>query len=311
MEQAIAPVKIKKKKSILEHFKKYWQLWLMVVPAVAIIIVFNYIPMYGVQLAFREFDFTKGLTGGEFVGLKYFRQFFDSPMFKPVLVNTLRISIATLIIGFIAPIVLALLINQVRNPKRKQVLQTTVYMPHFISTVVMVAMLQVFLSPETGVLTNIFNLEKSTNLLGSVKTFVPVYVISEVWQHCGWNSIIYLAALSSVDPQLYESADIDGANRFQKILHVDIPALVPTMMVLLIMNMGGVLSAGFEKTLLMQNSLNLPVSEVIATYVYKIGILSSQFSYSTAIGLFNNIVNFAFLVLANTLSKKFSNRSLW
>jgi putative aldouronate transport system permease protein len=219
--------------------------------------------------------------------------------------------VTTLIFGFIAPILLALIINQIRNPKRKKVMQTAVYLPHFISTVVMVGILQVFLSPETGVLVNLLNLDSSVNLMGSDSTFVPVYVISEVWQHCGWNSIIYLAALSSIDTQLYESADIDGANRFQKILHVDIPALVPTMVILLIMNMGGVLNAGFEKIFLMQNSLNLSVSEVISTYVYKIGILNSQFSYSTAIGLFNNIINFLFLVLANGLSKKYTNRSLW
>lgn len=308
---ALTVNKQKKKFNIVNHFKKNWQLWLMVLPAVVVIIIFNYIPMYGVQLAFREFDFTKGLTGGEFVGLKYFKQFFDNPMFGTVMINTLRISIATLTFGFIAPIGLALIINQIKNPKRKKLLQTTVYLPHFISTVVMVGMLQVFLSPETGVLSNIFGLDASVNLMGSETTFVPVYVISEIWQHCGWNSIIYLAALSSVDTQLYESADIDGANRFQKIIHVDLPALVPTMIVLLIMNMGGILSAGFEKTFLMQNSLNLPVSEVIATYVYKIGILGSQFSYSTAIGLFNNIINFIFLVIANTLSKRFTNRSLW
>ena len=302
---------VKKKNSFVNHVKKYWQLWLMVIPAIVIIFIFNYIPMYGVQLAFREFDFTKGLTGGDFVGLKYFKQFFNSPMFGTIMINTLRISIATLTFGFVAPILLALIINQIGNPKRKQLLQTTVYLPHFISIVVMVGMLQVFLSPDTGVFTNIFGLDASVNLLGDEKTFVPVYVISDIWQHCGWNSIIYLAALSSVDTQLYESADIDGANRFQKILHVDIPALIPTMVVLLIMNMGGILNAGFDKTFLMQNSLNLGVSEVISTYVYKIGILNSQFSYSTAIGLFNNVVNFFFLVLANRLSKKFTNRSLW
>ncbi len=311
MEYSVASTKKRSRSKLITHFRNYWQLWLMVLPAVAVIVIFNYIPMYGVQLAFREFDFTKGLTGGEFVGLKYFKQFFDSPMFGTVMINTIRISVSTLLFGFIAPILLALIVNQIRSPKRKQLLQTTVYLPHFISTVVMVGMLQVFLSPETGVFTNIFGLDKATNLMGSTSTFVPVYVISEIWQHCGWNSIIYLAALSSVDTQLYESADIDGANRFQKILHVDLPALVPTMVVLLIMNMGGILNAGFEKTFLMQNSLNLPVSEVIATYVYKIGILNSQFSYSTAIGLFNNVINFLFLVLANTLSKKFTKRSLW
>lgn len=311
MESVVVKSNTKGKKSLVKHFKKYWQLWVMVLPALLVVLIFNYIPMYGVQLAFREFDFTKGLVGGDFVGFKYFKQFFDSPMFGTILINTLKISLTTLIFGFITPIILALIINQVGDPKRKKIMQTTVYLPHFISTVVMVGILQVFLSPETGVLTNIFNLDPSLNLMGSESTFIPVYVISEVWQHCGWNSIIYLAALSSIDTQLYESADIDGANRFHKIRHIDIPALVPTMVILLIMNMGGVLNAGFEKIFLMQNSLNLGVSEVISTYVYKIGILNSQFSYSTAIGLFNNLVNFMFLVLANTLSKKYTNRSLW
>lgn len=304
-------INVKSQNFLVEHIKKNWQLWVMIIPSLTIIIIFNYIPMYGIQLAFREFDFTKGITGGEFVGLKYFRQFFGSPMFSTILINTLRISIATIIFGFISPVLLALMINQVKGKKRKQLLQTTVYLPHFISIVVMVGILQVFLSPETGIISNIFGLDSSVNLMGSEESFLPVYVISEVWQHCGWNSIIYLAALSSVDPQLYESAEVDGASRWKKIIHVDIPALIPTMIVLLIMNMGGVLGAGFEKIFLMQNSLNLSVSEVISTYVYKIGILNSQFSYSTAIGLFNNVVNFFFLVIANALSKKYTNKSLW
>jgi len=179
--------------------------------------------------------------------------------------------------------------------------------------VVIVGMLQVFLSPTTGILTRLFEMfgAADVNVLGDPGAFVPVYVISDVWQHCGWNSIIYLAALSSVDPQLYEAAKIDGAHRFQTIRHVDIPALVPTMVVLLILNMGGVLATGFEKIYLMQNPLNLPVSEVIATYVYKIGILSSQFSYSTAIGLFNTVINFVFLMVANQIAKRVANTSLW
>lgn len=313
MDQTIVPANAGKKNKIkiIVHFKKYWQLWLMVMPAVLLVLTFKYIPMYGVQLAFREFDFSKGLTGGEFVGLKYFQQFFNSPLFSTVMINTVRISLTTLVFGFVLPILLALTINQIRNPKRKQLLQTTVYLPHFISTVVMVGMLQVFLSPQTGILANIFGLSDATNLMGSTAAFVPVYVISDIWQHCGWNSIIYLAALSSVDPELYESADMDGASRLQKIFNIDVPVLIPTMVVLLIMNMGGVLNTGFEKIFLMQNNLNLPVSEVISTFVYKIGIINSQFSYSTAIGLFNNIVNFAFLVTANALSRKFTKRSLW
>jgi len=295
------------------HFRRYWQLWVMVAPAVAFVAVFAYVPMYGLQLAFREFDFAAGITGGDWVGLKYFQQFFDSPQFWNLLRNTVVISVSTLVAGFVAPIALALMVNQVLGRRRKKFLQTATYLPHFISIVVIVGMLQVFLSPTSGLITRVVGLfgVDDANFLGSASAFVPVYVLSEVWQHAGWNSIIYLAALSSVDPQLYEAAKIDGAGRFSIIRHVDVPALVPTMIVLLILNMGNVLNTGFEKIFLMQNPLNLGVSEVIATYVYKIGILSNQFSYATAIGLFNTLINFAFLVVANQIAKRVSNTSLW
>ncbi|MBB5783082.1 ABC transporter permease [Nonomuraea jabiensis] len=285
----------------------------MVLPAVGFVAVFMYVPMYGIQLAFREFDFAAGLTGGEWVGLKYFRQFFDSPLFWPLLKNTFVIAFTTLVVGFVAPILLALMINQIAGGRRKRIMQTATYLPHFISIVVIVGMLQAFLNPSTGLLTRLlapFGLD-GVNFLGDTAAFVPVYVISDVWQHCGWNSIIYLAALSRVDPQLYEAAKVDGANRLQLIRHVDVPSIVPTMVVLLILTMGGVLNTGFEKVWLMQNNLNLPVSEVIATYVYKIGIFSTQFSYATAIGLFNTVINFAFLIAANAIARRVSNWSLW
>lgn len=300
-------------RAVTRHLRRYWQLWVMAAPAIAFVAVFAYIPMYGLQLAFREFDFTAGLTGGEFVGLKYFQQFFESAQFWTLMRNTVVISITTLVVGFVAPIALALIVNQVIGPRRKKFLQTATYLPHFISIVVIVGMLQVFLSPSSGLITRVVELFGATgvNFLGSATAFVPVYVISEVWQHCGWNSIIYLAALASVDTQLYEAARIDGAGRFTIIRHIDLPALVPTMIVLLILNMGNVLNTGFEKIFLMQNPLNLGVSEVIATYVYKIGILSNQFSYGTAIGLFNTVINFAFLVAANQIAKRVANTSLW
>ncbi|WP_103061735.1 ABC transporter permease [Actinomyces qiguomingii] len=295
------------------HLKRYWQLWVMVLPATAFVLVFAYVPMYGIQLAFREFDFAAGLTGGKFVGLKYFQQFFESPMFATLMRNTVLISISTLVLGFIAPIILALLINQLMRSRIKRWVQTITYLPHFISVVVIVGMLQVFLSPSDGLLTRLLAFVgiSGTNFLGDTGSFVPVYVLSDIWQHAGWNSIIYLAALAGVNTQLYEAARIDGANRWQLIRHVDIPALVPTMIILLILNMGNVLNTGFEKVFLMQNTLNLPISEVIATYTYKIGILSSQFSYSTAIGLFNTLINFTFLVLANRIAKRVSDTSLW
>ncbi|WP_299089320.1 sugar ABC transporter permease [uncultured Metabacillus sp.] len=285
----------------------------MILPAIIIIFVFNYIPMYGIQLAFREFDFTKGLTGGEWVGLKYFQQFIESHMFTDLLKNTISISLATIIVGFPAPIILALLINQIKWKRGKKILQTTVYLPHFISIVVLVGLLNVLLSPNTGIVGHLMGALGlgDVNLLASTNTFIPVYVLSDIWQHVGWNSIIYLAALASVDPQLYDSAKIDGANRWQIIRNVEIPAIIPTIIILLILNMGSIISTGFEKIFLMQNPLNLPVSEVIETYVYKIGIISSQFSYAAAIGLFNTLINFALLVMVNYIAKRLSNISLW
>lgn len=301
-----------KKRNILQSLKRDYQLWIMILPAIVIIIIFNYIPMYGVQLAFREYDFTKGITGGEWVGPHYFKEFINSYMFADLMKNTVVISLATIILGFPAPIILALIINQVIWKRWKKAIQTTVYLPHFISLVVMVGLLNVLLSPNSGVVGHIMHsFGWDINLLASEKAFVPVYVLSDIWQHAGWNSIIYLAALASVDPQLYDSAKIDGASRWQTIRYVDLPAIVPTMIILFILSMGNILNTGFEKIFLMQNPLNLPVSEVIATYVYKIGIISNQFSYSAAIGLFNTMINFVFLIAMNYIAKRFSNISLW
>ncbi|WP_028609359.1 ABC transporter permease [Paenibacillus harenae] len=299
--------------SIFGTFKRDYQLWMMIAPAIAVIFIFNYIPMYGVQLAFRDYHFSKGLTGGDWQGLFYFKQFIDSYLFTDLLKNTFFISLTTIVVGFPAPIILALILNQIRRKKMKQLMQTTVYLPHFISIIVLVGMLNVLLSPETGIVGHIM---KSIglghiNLLASTSTFIPTYVLSDIWQHCGWNSIIYLAALSTVDPQLYDSAKIDGAGRWQTIRYIDFPALVPTIVILFILSMGNILSTGFEKIFLMQNALNLPVSEVIATYVYKIGIISNQFSYASAIGLFNTLVNFIFLFAMNAISKRVSNTSLF
>ena len=293
---------------IADHMGRYWQLWLMALPAIVFIVVFSYVPMYGVQLAFREFDPTKGLTGGTFVGFKYFEQFFNNPLFGQIMVNTVTISLWTLVMGFIAPIFLALVLNQIGNKKIKSFTQTITYMPHFISTVVMVAIIQIFLAPGSGILGRFFG---ETSLMGEPGAFVHIYWISEIWQHTGWNCIIYLAALSSVDPSLYEAAKMDGAGRLRLIRHIDIPAILPTAGILLIMNMGAVLGVGFEKVYLMQNTLNITASEVISTYTYRVGILGNQFSYSTAIGLFNAVVNFTFLIAANAVAKRASNTSIF
>lgn len=262
----------------------------------------------GHQLAFREFDPTKGLTGGKFVGFKYFNEFFHNPLFGEIMTNTIRISLWTLVMGFIFPIILALLINQIGSKKIKGFVQTVTYMPHFISVVVIVSMLNIFLSPGSGILGRFFGDE---SLMGSTSAITAVYWISEVWQHVGWNSIIYLAALAGVDTSLYEAAKIDGAGRLQLIRYVDLPAIMPTCAILLIMNMGSVLNVGFDKIYLMQNSLNMPATEVIATYTYKIGIINGQYSYSTAIGLFNTLVNFVFLITANAIAKRVSDTSIF
>ena len=301
-------------RKILSVLKKDWQLWIMILPAIVYIIIFCYGPMYGIQLAFRKYDFSKGLTGGDWVGFKYFIQYFESPMFWTTLRNTFIISFFTLICGFPAPILLALVVNSLRQQKLKKVVQTAVYMPYFISTVVMVAIRQIRLSPSTGVVSGLLKsmhlIPPSINLLGTPSAFVPVYVLSGIWQSAGWNSIIFIAALSSVDGQLYDAAKVDGANRWQQVIHVELPALVPTIVILLIMNMGRVLSVGFEKVFLMQNDMNLPVSEVISTYVFNVGVQSGQFSFGSAVGLFNTVINFAFLMIANMVSKKAADISL-
>ncbi|HAP21874.1 MAG TPA: sugar ABC transporter permease [Lachnospiraceae bacterium] len=297
-----------------QYWKKNYQLWIMLFPAIVYVFIFCYIPMYGMQLAFREYSFTAGIAGGKFVGFKYFDQYFSSPMFLTTLKNTFTISVVSIIVGFPAPIVLAVIINQIRNRKWKRTVQTTVYIPYFISLVVLVSMLNIMLANDSGVIGNFLKsihlVSENTNLLGSEKAFVPVYVFSGVWQSMGWNSIIYIAALSSVNTQLYDACKIDGANKWQIMVHIDFQAILPTAVILLIMNMGHILSVGFDKIYLMQNSLNLGASQVISTYVYSVGIKSSQFSFGAAVGLFNNVINFAFLLITNHIAKKTTGNGL-
>ncbi len=303
-----------KRQKIGRYFAHTWQLWVMLFPAVLYIFLFCYVPMYGVQLAFREYSFTAGFTGGKFVGLKYVEQYFKSAMFWPTLRNTFVISLTSIVVGFPAPIILAMIINQLRNKRWKKILQTTVYIPYFISVVVLVSMINILFSTGSGVVGNFLKaihlVAQDVNILGSASTFIPLYVLTGVWQSMGWNSIIYLAALSSVDTQLYDACKIDGADRWQTMIHIDFPAILPTVMILFILNMGGILNVGFDKIFLMQNSLNLGVSEVISTYVYSVGIKSSQFSFGAAVGLFNTVINFIFLMITNYISKKITGSGL-
>ncbi len=299
---------------VKRYFRKNWQLWIMLLPAMLYILIFCYVPMYGIQLAFRDYDFTKGITGGAWAGLKYFKQYFDSPMFWVTLKNTFVIAFASIIVGFPIPIILAMVINQLKNKKWKRTVQTTVYIPYFISVVVMVSILRIMLADGTGVidgfLKSLHLVGENVNLMGSEKAFMPVYVLSGAWQTMGWNSIIFIAALSSVDTQLYDACKMDGANRWQTMIHVDLPAILPTIMIILILNMGNILNVGFDKVFLMQNSLNLGASQVISTYVYTVGIKSTQFSFGAAVGLFNTLINFVFLVVTNQLSKRVTGTGL-
>ncbi len=303
-----------KKVKVKRYFRKNWQLWIMLLPAMLYILIFCYVPMYGIQLAFRDYDFTKGITGGAWAGLKYFKQYFDSPMFWVTLKNTFVIAFASIVVGFPIPIILAMVINQLKNKKWKRTVQTTVYIPYFISVVVMVSILRIMLADGTGVIDGFFKslhlVGENVNLMGSEKAFMPVYVLSGVWQTMGWNSIIFIAALSSVDTQLYDACKMDGANRWQTMIHVDLPAILPTIMIILILNMGNILNVGFDKVFLMQNSLNLGASQVISTYVYTVGIKSTQFSFGAAVGLFNTLINFVFLVVTNHLSKRVTGTGL-
>ncbi|WP_394917582.1 ABC transporter permease [uncultured Robinsoniella sp.] len=300
--------------NIKKYFRRNWQLWVMLFPSMLYILIFCYVPMYGIQLAFREYDFSKGLTGGAFAGFKYFKQYFESPMFFTTLKNTFVISFASILVGFPIPIILAMVVNQIRNKKWKRTVQTTVYIPYFISVVVLVSMLRIMLADDTGVISNFLKaihlVGKDVNLLGSESTFMPVYVLSGVWQTMGWNSIIFIAALSSVDTQLYDACRIDGANRWQTMIHIDLPAIMPTIIIMLIMNMGNILNVGFDKVFLMQNSLNLGASQVISTYVYTVGIKSSQFSFGAAVGLFNTLINFVFLMATNAIAKRSTGTGL-
>lgn len=299
--------------SVWKRMKRCWQLYVLVLPAVLCIIVFAYAPMYGVQIAFKDYKVNLGITGSEWAGLKYFKQFFSLPNFDSLMINTLKISIYSLLWGFPMPILLALMLNQLKSQRYKSVVQTVTYAPYFISTVVLVSMLSIFLTPSSGFVNKLIEMMggKAITFMGDPKWFRTVYVASGVWQGAGWGAIVYLAALGGVDPSLYEAAMVDGASKLQRVIHIDLPCILPTVMIMFILNMGSLLNVGYEKSYLMQNSLNITVSEIISTYTYKIGLLNGKFSFSAAVGLFNSVINFVLVISANTLSDKLTANSLW
>lgn len=305
------------RRSDLPHrIKKNWRLYLFLLVPVAYILIFAYVPMAGLQLAFKRFNAADGIWGSPWVGMEQFQKFFSSYQFGRVLKNTLTLSLYGLLAGFPFPILLALILNSLRSGRYRKTAQTITYLPYFISTVVLVGILAQVLNPRVGLVANItlaLSGGEPANLMASPDAFPHLYVWSGVWQAMGYNSIIYIAALSGVDPNLHEAAQIDGANRFQRVLHIDFPAILPTATILLILNAGQLMNVGFEKAYLMQNSMNQSASEVISTYVYKVGLAASvtDFSYATAIGLFNSVVNMVLIVLVNFASKRLNGNSLF
>jgi len=300
-------------KNTLTKILKNYELYLFLLPAVIYYLVFAYGPLYGLQIAFKDFNGSLGIWGSKWVGLKHFRNFFDSYYFGLLIKNTLAISIYSILAGFPIPIIVALMLNEVKNAKYKKFVQTVIYAPHFISTVVLVGIIIVLLSPTYGLV----NLAlkglgfESKSFMTDPDAFRHIYVWSDIWQNAGWNSIIYIAALSSIDTSIYEAATIDGANRLQRVWYINIPSIVPTMLILLILNTGSIMNVGFEKIFLMQNDLNSTTSDVISTYIYRRGLLNADYSFSTAVGLFNNVINFILLIAVNAITRKFSETSLF
>lgn len=293
--------------------KKSIPLYILLLPSAILLFCFAYLPLGGIIIAFKDYSPALGILESPWVGMKNFMQFFRSYQFPITIKNTLVLSLYGILVGFPLPIALALMCNQMKTKMFKKVFQVITYLPHFISTMVMCGLILIILSPSNGLIANIFGLfgAKFPNLMGSADAFKHVYVWSDIWQHLGWDSIIYLAALSSIDPTYYEAATIDGASTLQKIRYIDIPLIIPTAMVLLIMRAGSILGIGFEKVYLLQNTLNIMSSEIISTYVYKMGLQSCQYSLSTAIGLFNTVVNVIVLLLINQIAKKTTETSLF
>lgn len=290
----------------------HWELYLFILPALVYVLIYCYYPMYGAQIAFKNFRAAKGILGSEWVGLKHFIKFFSSPVNLDLIRNTLHISLLTLAVGFPIPIIFALLLNELPLGRYKKTVQTVSYAPHFISTVVMVTMINMFFDGNIGVVNKLLSYcgVGPFQFLTTPAWFPALYVLTGVWQNMGWDSVIYISALSSIDPELHEAAMIDGATRLQRIWHINLPGILPTITTMLILASGKIMTVGFEKVFLMQNALNTETSEIISTFVYKMGLIYTQYSYSTAIGLFNSVVNLVLLLTVNAIVKRLNNTSL-
>ncbi len=299
------------KKSLMS----YWQLYLLLIPVVLNFVLFHYVPMAGIQIAFKDFTLIEGIWDSAWIGFEHFIRFFNAYNFWTILSNTLILSVLSLAFSFPLSICLALMINEIRHKKLNSTLQTIFFAPHFVSTVVVVGMMQAFLSPENGIINILLMklgvIEEGIYFTRLEEWFRPMYIISGIWQNVGWNAAIYISALSAIDTTLYEAADIDGASKWQQLWRITIPCIWPTIIIQLILKCGHIMSVGYEKVLLMQTSTNLGVSEIISTFVYEKGIQSQQYDYATAIGLFNSVVNLIVLLLVNRIAKKRSEVSLF
>ncbi len=296
-----------------KSLRRHWQLYLLIFPPVLYFIIFKYIPISNAVIAFKDYNVVQGIWGSDWVGLKNFDAFFKNPVFWTLLQNTFFLSVYAIAIGFPIPIILALALNEIRQGVFKRTVQMVTYAPYFISTVVMVSMIILLLSPRLGIVNQVLGVVgiPSTDFMGNPDNFRHIYVWSDVWQTAGYSAVIYLAALAGIDPTLYEAAKVDGASRFQKIIHVDLPGIMPTAVIILVLAVGNVMAVGFEKAFLLQNPLNLSTSEIISTYVYKTGLLNADYSLATAIGLFNSVINLVLLLLVNGFIKRISGTGLW
>lgn len=300
-------------KRLIRQIKREFGLYALILVPLIWYAVFMYSPMYGLQIAFRRYNARLGITGSPWVGLLYFNQFFGSYYFGNLIVNTIVLSVYQMAIGFPIPIVLALIINEIRSRPLQKAVQNVTYIPYFLSMVVIVSMLNLFSNPYNGLFNQIGSVfgAAPVDYFAKEEYFRSMYVFSGVWQNMGFNSVIYIAALSGIDPQLYEAAEMDGASRLDRIIHVSLPSILPTITILFIMRIGSLMNVGFEKVLLMQNNINMDTSDVISTFIYRNGIQKGQFSYSAAVGIFNSLINLLLLVGTNLLSRRVAKSSLW
>ena len=305
MDEAISKKPVRVGKPLKTRLLNNWQLYLLLLIPVVITFIYKYIPMYGIQIAFRDYKANRGYLGSEWVGLDWFRRFFNAPTFGRMIKNTILLSFYSLLWSFPVPIILSLCINQLRFKRYQRIVQTVLYAPHFISTMVICGMLRIFLSPSGGLINLLLGTQ--VDFLTQSSAFRTIYIASGIWQDAGWGCIIYLATLSNVDTSLYEAAKVDGASVFQRIMNVDVPALLPMAILNLIMSAGSLMNVGFEKVWLLQTDLNKATSDVIAVYVYQQGIENAKYSYSTAVGLFNTVINLVLLIIVNKIASKTSD----